>query len=178
MRIKSQVRVRAYPELSHLVEQCRARYAQTFRGLLDAVVHIGKHGADVLALGPVADLGQCCRRGAVSLDRCTRKKRLNADPRRLAEVSTYVQNEFLPQLKALALCQSGIICNDPAADRFSFVEAHQAAFNDHGFCARADSDPTFDKECFSPKGDSFDPDIVTSANQPLRCGRSARRRCQ
>jgi len=97
----------------------------------------------------------------------------NADPQRLAEVSTYVQNEFLPRLKAMALCQSGIICRDPAADRFTFVESHQAAFADHGFCARADSDPAFDKDCFSAKGDSFDPDIVTSASQPLRCGRSA-----
>src|SRR6201996_7160040 len=97
----------------------------------------------------------------------------NADPQRLAEVSGYVQSEFLPQLKGLALCQSGIICRDPASDRFTFVEAHQAAFNDHGFCARADSDPAFDKECFSSKGESFDPDIVSSASQPLRCNRSA-----
>jgi hypothetical protein len=97
----------------------------------------------------------------------------NADPQRLAEVSGYVQNEFLPQLKGLALCQSGIICRDPASDRFTFVEAHQATFNDHGFCARADGDPVFDKECFSPKGQSFDPDIVSSASQPLLCGRSA-----
>jgi hypothetical protein len=97
----------------------------------------------------------------------------NADPQRLAEVSNYVQSEFLPQLKGLALCQSGIICRDPTADRFTFVEAHQAAFNDHGFCARSDSDPAFDKECFSSKGQSFDPDIVSSASQPLLCGRSA-----
>src|SRR5581483_8227301 len=97
----------------------------------------------------------------------------NANPQRLAEVSNYVQSEFLPQLKGLALCQSGIICRDPASDRFTFVEAHQAAFNDHGFCARSDSDPAFDKDCFSPKGQSVDPVFVTSANQPLLCGRSA-----
>ena len=97
----------------------------------------------------------------------------NADPQRLANVSAFVQSEFLPQLKALALCQSGILCRDPAGDRFTFVEAHQAAFNDHGFCARADSDPVFDRDCFSPKGETFDPDIVNSANQPLVCGRSA-----
>lgn len=96
----------------------------------------------------------------------------NAQPQRLANVSGYVQNEFLPQLKALALCQSGILCRDPA-DRMTFVDAHQAAFADHGFCARASTDPEFDRECFSPKGDSFDPDIVTAANQPMLCGRSA-----
>src|SRR5712671_408865 len=97
----------------------------------------------------------------------------NAEPQRLANVSGYVQNEFLPQLKALALCQSGILCRDPAGDRMTFVDAHQAAFADHGFCARAQTDPEFDRECFSVKGESFDPDIVTAASQPMLCGRSA-----
>src|ERR1700736_338621 len=97
----------------------------------------------------------------------------NAQPQRLASVSSYVQNEFLPQLKALALCQSGILCRDPAGDRMTFVDGHQAAFADHGFCARGQNDPEFDRECFSAKGDSFDPDIVTAASQPMLCGRSA-----
>jgi lysophospholipase L1-like esterase len=97
----------------------------------------------------------------------------NAQPQRLAGVSNYVQNEFLPQLKALALCQSGVLCRDVRADRMTFVDAHQAAFADHGFCAHAASDPEFDRECFSATGESFDPDIVTAANQPMRCGRSA-----
>ena len=97
----------------------------------------------------------------------------NADPQRLANVSSYVDREFLPQLKALALCQSGILCGDPASDRMTFVDGHQAVFADHGFCARAESDPQFDRECFSPKGESFDPDIVTAANQPMLCGRGA-----
>ena len=97
----------------------------------------------------------------------------NANPQRLALVTDYVQREFLPQLKALATCQTGVLCRDPAADRMSFVEAHQAAFADHGFCARAASDPEFDRDCFSPKGESFDPDIVNSATQPMLCGRSA-----
>jgi hypothetical protein len=97
----------------------------------------------------------------------------NAQPRRLAEVSGYVQDEFLPQLKALALCQSGVLCRDPRADRMTFVDAHQVAFDNHGFCARAQSDPEFDRECFSAQGESFDPDIVTAASQPMLCGRSA-----
>ena len=84
-----------------------------------------------------------------------------------------MQSEFLPQLKALALCQCGVLCRDPGGDRMTFVDAHQAAFADHGFCARAASDPEFDRECFSAKGDSFDPDIVTAASQPMVCGRSA-----
>jgi lysophospholipase L1-like esterase len=97
----------------------------------------------------------------------------NARPQRLASVSGYVQNEFLPQLKALALCQSGVLCRDPGADRMTLVDAHQPVFADHGFCAHAPSDPEFDRECFSSKGESFDPDIVTAANQPMLCGRSA-----
>jgi lysophospholipase L1-like esterase len=94
-----------------------------------------------------------------------------AAPQRLANVSGYVQDEFLPQLKALATCQSGVLCRDPAADRMTFVDSHQAAFADHGFCARASTDPEFDRECFSATGDSFDPDIVSAANQPMLCGR-------
>jgi lysophospholipase L1-like esterase len=97
----------------------------------------------------------------------------NAEPRRLANVSAYVENEFLPQLKALALCSSGILCRDPRVDRMTFVDAHQPAFASHGFCARAQTDPEFDRQCFSPKGESFDSDIVTAANQPMLCGRSA-----
>ncbi|QPF82867.1 hypothetical protein IC762_24390 [Bradyrhizobium genosp. L] len=97
----------------------------------------------------------------------------NADPQRLASVSNFVQNEFLPQLKALAQCQSGIICRDPRADRMTFVDAHQDAFASHGFCARAATDPEFDRDCFAANGDSFVSDIVSAANQPLKCGRSA-----
>jgi hypothetical protein len=97
----------------------------------------------------------------------------NAEPQRLAAVSNYVQNEFLPALKALATCQSGVLCRDPASDRMTFVDAHQPAFADHGFCARAETDPAFDRECFSAKGDSFNPDIVTAASQPMLCGRGA-----
>jgi lysophospholipase L1-like esterase len=97
----------------------------------------------------------------------------NANPQRLSNVVAYVENEFLPQLKALAQCQQGVLCRDPAADRMTFVESHQVAFANHGFCARSEADPQFDRECFSPKGESFDPDIVTSANQPMLCGRSA-----
>ena len=97
----------------------------------------------------------------------------NAEPQRLAAVSSFVQDEFLPQLKALALCQSGILCRNPRADRMTFVDSHQQAFASHGFCARASTDPEFDRTCFLASGESFDPDIVTAANQPMLCGRSA-----
>ncbi|WP_407155538.1 hypothetical protein [Bradyrhizobium sp. STM 3557] len=97
----------------------------------------------------------------------------NADPQRLANVTAFVENEFLPTLSALAQCQSGVLCRDPRSDRMTFVDAHQAVFANHGFCARSASDPQFDRECFSSKGESFDPDIVSAGNQPLLCGRSA-----
>jgi lysophospholipase L1-like esterase len=118
----------------------------------------------------LADAGVPCAGGRAGFDI---HPSFNAQPQRLASVSGYVDNEFLPHLKALALCQSGVLCRDPGADRMTFVDAHQAAFANHGFCARAQNDPEFDRECFSPTGASFDPDLVTAANQPMLCGRSA-----
>ena len=97
----------------------------------------------------------------------------NAEPQRLATVSAFVENEFLPQLKNLALCQGGILCRNPEADRMTFVDAHQAAFAGHGFCARAQTDPEFDRDCFAANGESFNSDLVTAASQPMVCGRSA-----
>jgi lysophospholipase L1-like esterase len=97
----------------------------------------------------------------------------NAEPRRLNSVSNYVQSEFLPQLKAIVTCGGGVMCRDPVRDRMTFVDAHQGAFAAHGFCARAETDPEFDRACFSPQGQSFDPDIVSAASQPMLCGRSA-----
>jgi hypothetical protein len=118
----------------------------------------------------LADSGAPCPGGRAGFDI---HPSFNAEPQRLASVAGFVDNEFLPQLKALALCQSGIICRDPRADRMTFVDAHQQTFAGHGFCARAQTDPEFDRECFSPKGESFNSDLVTAANQPMLCGRSA-----
>ena len=97
----------------------------------------------------------------------------NADPQRLADVANFVQSEFLPQLKKLALCSGGTLCADRKSDAMTFVDQHQAAFADHGFCARAQSDPPFDQQCFSSKGDSFVSDIVEAANNPMTCGAAA-----
>jgi lysophospholipase L1-like esterase len=118
----------------------------------------------------LAEVGVPCAGGRAGFDI---HPSFNAQPQRLANVSDYVDNEFLPHLKALALCQSGVLCRDPGADRMTFVDAHQAAFANHGFCARAQNDPEFDRECFSATGQSFDPDLVTAANQPMLCGRNA-----
>lgn len=97
----------------------------------------------------------------------------NADPQRLADVTEFVQSEFLPALRKLALCTGGVLCGDGNRDRMTFVDQHQAAFANHGFCARAETDPPFDRECFSAKGDSFVDDIITAANNPLACGAGA-----
>jgi lysophospholipase L1-like esterase len=140
------------------------------REALKPLVGDMSHVVYVSYANPTLVDGAPCRGGRAGFDI---HPSFNAQPQRLANVSGYVQNEFLPQLKALALCQSGVLCRDPGADRMTFVDAHQAAFADHGFCARAENDPEFDRECFSAKGESFDPDVVTAANQPMLCGRSA-----
>ncbi len=97
----------------------------------------------------------------------------NADPKRLNAVSDYVQNEFLPRLRDIATCGGGVLCKDAARDRMTFVDTHLTEFAKHGFCARAENDPVFDRECFSAKGNSFNTDLVEAANSPMACGRGA-----
>jgi lysophospholipase L1-like esterase len=97
----------------------------------------------------------------------------NADPQRLANVVSYVQEQFLPQLKNLALCEGGVLCRDPAHDRMTLVDQHQAAFAGHGMCARSPRDPEFDRQCFSTNGESFHADPVAGAANPMVCGQSA-----
>jgi hypothetical protein len=91
----------------------------------------------------------------------------SADPERLQSVADFVSRQFLPKIKAVATCQSGK-CRD-TSERMTFVDAHQAAFAAHGFCARADDDPSFDRKCFSPTGESFESSLVTAMNDPLVC---------
>lgn len=118
----------------------------------------------------LADGGVPCRGGRAGFDI---HPSFNADPQRLARVSTFVDTEFLPQLKGLATCTRGALCRDPEADRMTFVDSHQAAFADHGFCAHSGNDPEFDRTCFAENGQSFNPDIVSAASQPMLCGRGA-----
>ncbi len=96
------------------------------------------------------------------------------DPVRMKEVARFVGEQFLPGLKALALCQGGILCNEPASDAMTFVDGHQRTFADHGFCARSQDDPAFDRECFAPAGTSFQESLVAGVTDPLACSRSAR----
>src|SRR5262249_12359185 len=87
--------------------------------------------------------------------------------------SDFVVEKFFPRLKALALCESGILCDQLASDRMAFVDAHQQAFAEHGYCAHADSDPAFDRECFSTRGESFQDNPAEAATDPLVCEREA-----
>ncbi|HLK80204.1 MAG TPA: hypothetical protein VKT99_01735 [Xanthobacteraceae bacterium] len=91
------------------------------------------------------------------------------DGDRLRRVSTFVQDRFLPGLKEIVSCSARGVCTAPS-DAMTFVDDHQAAFAEHGFCAVADSDPAFDRECFSPDGKSFNDSLVEGATEPLVCG--------
>lgn len=117
---------------------------------------------------PAQSGGQSCPGGRDGLDV---HPAFNADAQRLKSVSEYVSDKFLPRLKQLARCEGGTICRDPSTDAMTFVDSHQAAFAERGFCARSEQDPEFDRECFSAKGESFDPDPVSAATQPLVCDR-------
>jgi hypothetical protein len=92
-----------------------------------------------------------------------------ADDARLKRVSEFVQSRFLPAIRALALCEGGPRCAD--SETMTLVEAHQAAFTQHGFCARSQDDPEFDRECFLADGKSFESDPVAAATAPLACSR-------
>lgn len=95
------------------------------------------------------------------------------DEAKVRAASDFVTRRFLPRLKALALCEGGVSCGGPA-DRMTFVDAHQTPFAAHGFCARAPSDPEFDRACFSADGESFHKSLIEGAAHPLRCERSVR----
>lgn len=94
---------------------------------------------------------------------------LDVKPDRLQPVAEFVSQRFLPAVRALATCGDGILCNDKALESMSFVDGHQQAFADHGFCVRADTDPTFDQKCFSQSGDSFEQDQTVAPDGPLAC---------
>jgi hypothetical protein len=96
-----------------------------------------------------------------------------ADAERLRETVDFVSQKFLPAIKALARCEDGRSCRNPASERMTFVDAHQPAFESHGVCARAEDDPPFDRLCFSGKGETFEPSLTKAVSDPLTCGYSA-----
>jgi lysophospholipase L1-like esterase len=97
----------------------------------------------------------------------------SANEQRLREAADFVDKKFLPELKSLATCDSDKACHNPTDDRMTFVDAHQNAFEQHGMCVHAPDDPEFDRDCFSPKGDSFVSDLVAASEDPLACSHPA-----
>ncbi len=95
------------------------------------------------------------------------------DGARLRRVAAFVSEKFFSAVKALSLCESGVLCDDPAADRMTFVDGHQPAFAEHGFCAHSRADPSFDRDCFSEKGESFQKNPALAATDPLVCDQDA-----
>ena len=91
------------------------------------------------------------------------------DGNRLRAAAEFVDAKFLPKIKALATCNGNRVCHDPLSDRMTFVDAHQAAFERHGMCVRAPSDPQFDRTCFSETGHSFKTDLSLAADDPMAC---------
>ncbi len=89
-----------------------------------------------------------------------------ANGERLRQIVDFVEHQFLPGIKTLALCEA---CRDPANDRMTFVDAHQGAFAEHGVCVRSSDDPAFDRDCFSPKGETFETSLIKGATDPLLC---------
>lgn len=118
----------------------------------------------------LADGGRICPGGPGGFDV---HPAFNADPARLKRVAEFVEGKFLPRMRQLALCE-GKPCKDATTERMTFVDSHQESFADHGFCARADTDPPFDRTCFSDKGDSFEANPAVAATDPMTCAYRAR----
>lgn len=114
--------------------------------------------------------GQVCAGGPGGFDV---HPSFNVDPVRMKRASEFVERKFLPRMRALATCEGGN-CKDAASERMVFVDSHQAEFANHGFCARGEEDPAFDKECFSEKGESFESNPAVAATDPMRCNFRAR----
>jgi hypothetical protein len=91
----------------------------------------------------------------------------------LRKAVDFVSKRFLPGIKALALCEDGRLCRDPATERMTFVDRHQEQFASHGVCAQSSSDPVFDRECFSDKGETFQASVTKGATDPMVCNHVA-----
>jgi len=87
----------------------------------------------------------------------------------LEATSEFVTTKFFPRLKAFATCGQNGGCRSPDQDRMTFVDEHQAQFESHGFCAQAEDDPAFDRECFKADGGSFKTDPNDAQADPMAC---------
>jgi hypothetical protein len=96
-----------------------------------------------------------------------------ADSERLRAAAEFVDTKFLPKVKSLATCEGNKSCRDPLTERMIFVDGHQPDFARHGMCVRAATDPEFDRNCFSVKGESFQSDPTVSPDDPMACSEPA-----
>jgi hypothetical protein len=96
-----------------------------------------------------------------------------AESERLRAAAEFVDTKFLPKLKSLAVCDGNKVCRDPGTERMIFVDGHQAEVSRHGMCVRSTTDPEFDRNCFSTKGDSFQTDPAAGAEDPMVCNEPA-----
>ena len=92
-------------------------------------------------------------------------------PRGCKNVTDFVLTKFLPRLKALARCEArhGLRAI-PTTDRMTFVDAHQAEFAKHGFCARSDAGSGVrPRMLLRRRAKASMPDPVAAATAPLVC---------
>jgi lysophospholipase L1-like esterase len=139
----------------------RAALRPMLGGSLSRVVYVSYPNP---ALGPD---GAPCGGG---LDGFDVHPAFRVDATRMRETSNFVDTRFLPAIKALAQCSGGTLCKDPARDRMTFVDAHQAAFVGHGICVRSERDPEYDRSCFRADGKTFSDSPVEGATEPVSCG--------
>jgi hypothetical protein len=138
----------------------RATLKPLLDGHLDRVIYVSYGNPALNADGGV------CASGREGFDI---HPAFGVDGERLQRVAAFVENRFFPRLKALATCSGGTLCGEPVSDRMTFVDSHQASFGEHGFCAHAEGDPPFDRECFSPSGESFAAGPLGGTTDPLLC---------
>jgi hypothetical protein len=93
----------------------------------------------------------------------------SANGQRLREVADFVSQQFLPMLKALALCD-GRLCGDPSTERMTFVDAHQEVFCSPWLLRALGGRSATDRECFSTGGESFNANLAAAATDPMACG--------
>ncbi|MCZ8182645.1 MAG: hypothetical protein O9322_06720 [Beijerinckiaceae bacterium] len=95
------------------------------------------------------------------------------DGAKAADAVRFVDTTFFPALKDLARCAPSTGCTGPDSRAMTFVDRHQDAFAQHGFCATGSDDPEFDRQCFRTDGRSFatSPPPETSALAGACAGR-------
>lgn len=132
------------PALDRDFRRLRARLGPLVGGDLSRVVYTTY--ADPLTRGSVA-----CPSTRLGFDG---HPAFGFDGAAAAATSAFVNDDLLPRLRKLALCEPGAGCAHPAAERMRYAEGHRAAFADHGVCAENGADPAFDRDCLA-NGDTF-----------------------